>query len=163
MLNEQELEHILSVISTTYESLEDPQFFFVNEVIARCPYNAVIRQLEQWFLVEEDTDLNADVSFQYILKLGDNIWSLQLSMLGPYAAIYRVIKPGAAFKVLAPNTTSLSEADKVLMQVLRDNGILVLDQETLEYPVSLRLSYTEPGNTRIYQALFGDYDVLPWE
>ena len=163
MLNEQKVQDILSLILMKYKSLEEPQFFFVNEVVAMRPYNIVVQRIEQEFLVEEDTDLDADVSFHYVLTRGTNKWSLQLSMLGPYAVIWRIVKIGQILEIIDPTIELISEQEQALIQLLWDHGIHILDEDTLTYPIQLRLFYTEPEHTCIYQALFGDYDVLPWQ
>ena len=43
------------------------------------------------------------------------------------------------------------------------NSIRLLDRDALLIPVPMRLFNTEPENTRVYQALFTDTDILPWE
>jgi hypothetical protein len=39
----------------------------------------------------------------------------------------------------------------------------ILTSEVLKTRIPLKLFYTEPENVCIYQALFSDVDLLPWE
>jgi hypothetical protein len=39
----------------------------------------------------------------------------------------------------------------------------LLSRRELERPVALRLYDVEPENVRIYQALFEESDILPWD
>ncbi|HEY0607521.1 MAG TPA: hypothetical protein VGD58_31675, partial [Herpetosiphonaceae bacterium] len=111
MLSLDDVCSILSHITTTYRSLENPYFFFVNEIVANQPYKALLSHIQEIFDVEEDTDLNVDVSFQYVLSRDQKLWSLQLSMLGPYAAIWRVVGYGEVLEVIDPSTQPLSAVE----------------------------------------------------
>jgi hypothetical protein len=161
-MTEHQLQAILSHMRTKYRALDDPNYLFVVKAQHQKPYRDVIHALENQFDITEDTDLNVGVSFGYTLREGDTIWSLELSMVGPYAAIWRILVPGQELQVIDPNTKGLSTTESSLMRVLHTFSILVLDQASLEQQIPLNLSTIELEDTRIYQALFCQLDPLPW-
>lgn len=162
MNNQGIAEDVLQVIRQRYRSLESPDFSFVEQALAKRPYQTMMSILQQRFQVEEDTDPNDDVSFGYVLTRGQQRWILRVSMLGPYAVLLRLDAADNA-ALIDPATTELSALEKELVATLADHGIHVLGLEVLLQPVPLQLFNTEPENTRVYQALFTDSDVLPWE
>ncbi|HEY0602998.1 MAG TPA: hypothetical protein VGD58_08800, partial [Herpetosiphonaceae bacterium] len=145
-----------------YRSLENPYFFFVNEIVANQPYKALLSHIQKIFEVQEDTDLNVDVAFHYVLSRDQKLWSIQLSMLGSYAAIWRVVGYGEVLEVIDPSTQPLSAVEVELMNILENHGVRVLDEASLEIRVPFTLSYIPESGVRLYHALFGDYDPLPW-
>ena len=84
-------ENLKSIIFQKYGSLEAPRFDFVKEVLKARPYDGVIEEIRRKFTVEEDTDPNEDVSFGYVLVRGDKTWLLRISMLAPYAVLFRIL------------------------------------------------------------------------
>ncbi|MFY0577710.1 hypothetical protein ACN28S_28415 [Cystobacter fuscus] len=157
------MKEIIDVIRSVYGSFENPDFHFVSEALRQRPYKQIASHLERMFKTEEDTDANDDVSFGYILRgHGQQEWVLRLSMVGPYAVVLRLSGNGSA-EVVSPGAPTLEEQALKLLQVLSAQGIQVLSQDELMRPVTLSLYNTDPGNVRIYQALFSDTDVLPWE
>jgi hypothetical protein len=157
------MTEVIDVIRSVYGSFENPDFHFASEALRRRPYEQVVSQLERIFKAEEDTDVNDDVSFGYVLRShGQREWVLRLSMVGPYAVVLRLSGNGPA-EVVSPGAPTLEEQELKLLQVLSAQGIQVLSQDELMRPVPLSLYNTNPGNVRIYQALFSDTDVLPWE
>lgn len=110
--------------------------------------------------MEEDTDPNDDVSFGYLVTEGDHKWVLRLSMLGPYALFLRL---EASVTVVSGSTTPLSTPEETMLTILAQHGIHVMDMDELLWPVPLHLLNTDPRNVRVYQALFTDSAVLPWE
>lgn len=156
------LDEVLKLIRQRYRSLESPDFSFVEAALAWHPYETVMSIFHQRFQVEEDTDPNDDVSFGYLLTKGQQRWILRISMLGPYAVLLRLDESDNA-AVIHATTTELSALEKELTATLTDHGIHLLGLEVLLHPVPIRLFNTERENTRVYQALFSDCDVLPWE
>ena len=153
----------LSRIKEVYRSLDEPNFSFVMEATRKRPYEDVISEVVTTLGLasEEYNDPNDDVSFQYHLSRGDENWAVELSMLGPFAVVARI---GEGWdRVLIQNDSSLSELERQLLAILRSYGLRLLSREELEQPVPLRLFNAEPGDVRVYQALFSDIDVLPWQ
>lgn len=162
MMNAEEVQAVMDVIRSNYKSLQSPDFSFVRDTIAKRPYEKILRQISKHFQVEEDTDPNDDVSFGYVLTKGGERWVLRISMLGPYAVLLR-LHQAARIEVMAHRAQVSSSADKELITTLADNSIRLLDRDALLIPVPMRLFNAEPENTRVYQALFTDTDILPWE
>jgi len=162
MMNEEEVQEVMDVIRRSYKSLQSPDFSFVRDTIAKRPYEKILRQISTHFQVEEDTDPNDDMSFGYVLTKGGERWVLRISMLGPYAVLLRLHQT-AGIEVIAPRVQVSSRAEKALITTLADHSIRLLDRDTLLILVPMRLFNAEPENTRVYQALFTDTDILPWE
>lgn len=151
---------LLDVIKRNYKSLERPDFSFVSRAISSKAYDALIKNLRDLFDVEEITDSNDDVSFRYVVSKSNNQWIVELSMLGRYATVLRVLQPGQT-ELVSQNTSA--PEDKDIISLLLENRLEILGKDKLEQPVDLKLFNTEPENTCIYQALFSDIDVLPWK
>lgn len=161
-MTENHVQEIMTFIRRRYKSLENPNFSFVAESISKYPYEDLIRQIRTYFQVQEETDPNEDVSFSYSLFREQDQWILRISMIGPYAVLLRVGKSDAS-EIVSCTVRMLSISEKELMNILADNGIRLLDHDTLCLPIPLKLFNAEPENTRVYQALFTDSDFLPWE
>ena len=162
MITEKEKEELVTLIHEKYKALDAPDFSFVREVLANRPYAKVTQKIAQGFELEEDTDPNDDVSFGYLLTKGHQRWMLRISMVGPYAVLFRLDSP-EGIKVVSPGMPGLSAAETSLVTLLSEARIRLLDRDTLCLPVPIQLFNTEPENSRLYQALFVDSDVLPWE
>ncbi|MGH3800347.1 MAG: hypothetical protein ACRDTD_09495 [Pseudonocardiaceae bacterium] len=146
-----------------YGKLDEPDFSFVQEATDSRPYEDVIREVVTTLdlTYEEYSDPNDDVSFEYHLSRDDESWALELSMVGPFAAVARI---GDGWdSILVQSDPNLSELERQLLAILRSHNLQILSKEELEQPVPLRLFNTDPGNVRVYQALFSDIDILPWE
>lgn len=155
-----DIDTLSEVIERTYTSLEQPDFSFVSKAISSRPYDSVIQQMRSLFEVEEVTDPNDDVSFRYLLSKSNYQWVIELSMLGLYAAVFR-ISNASSIKVVTENTSIQEEQE--IFNLLIENKFNVLGKKELEQPLPLKLFNTEPENVCIYQALFSDTDVLPWK
>lgn len=163
MISDSEYLSILQRVRECYLSLDNPSFHFKRKAYAKKIYRHVELLLRGVFEVEDDTDINIDVSFQYVLYSTNLIWSVQLSMVGSYAAIWRVVKPGEILQVIDPSTLDLLEDEQKLMQILTQQDIKILDKSSLSIGIPLKLPYMETDKVRIYQALFTELDTLPWE
>lgn len=158
-----QFEKIQSVILQAYKSLSSPNFSFVMESIQRDPYADIVKQLRQIFRVVEETEPNYDVSFVYEVKKSNQYWLVKISMVGPYAIVLRLYNPGDKPTLITPSSSNLSAVEQSIFLLLAQHNIQILDRDTLLLPVPLPLFATEPENVRVYQALFSDEDVIPWE
>ena len=155
----EKLQILLDLILKKYKSLERPEFFFIRETEKLRPYDDLVHKMRKIFNVKEETDINYDVSFRYLVSRVDDQWLIQLSMLGPYAVVMGV-RDGPS-EIVEPD--SVMGEEKEIVNMLLQNKIEVLSEDILEQRVVLRLANTEVENVRIYQALFSDTDMLPWE
>ena len=152
---------LLPIIRCKYGSLEAPKFFFVQDALSKRPYDPLVQQLREDFAVEEDTDPNDDVSFGYLLSRNTQQWRLELSMLGPFAVLLRITEPGHV-DLVSHDLTARTEQEESILAILQRNDIKIMERNELVQPVAIKLQNTSPQNSRLYQALFGDTDILPW-
>ncbi|OQW61348.1 MAG: hypothetical protein BVN28_07750 [Nitrospira sp. ST-bin4] len=156
----EDTQRLLNVIQRKYKSFEEPEFWFVSKMISSQPYAPMVSHLQKLFTVQETTDPNDDVSFVYTLSKSRREWLLQLSMVDRYAVVLRGLDPVGCTFVSWDSPTPEEQALRELLQV---HHFTILDQQTLEQPCPLKMHNTDPENMCIYQALFSDVDVLPWE
>lgn len=159
MKNEFE-EIIMQDIKVAYGSLEEPNFIFKQRNYSSRPYNNIVSKLSSEFEVEEDTDLNADVSQQLTVKHKDGSCAVELSLVGRYAVLLRVFD-GCTPMVLTDQNSN--EYERKIIDIVEKNDVKILPQEVLEEKIELRLFYTERDRVCVYQALFSDTDFLPWQ
>jgi hypothetical protein len=155
------LDSLHKLIPFKYRSLDAPNRSFVADALAVRPYDSVIRNLKEFIAIEEDTDLNYQVAFEYVLRRETQVWRLELSMLGPLAVLLRADEQNVSV-ALTDDTPGISVTEQQILKTLVEAQITVLDQWTLSQPIPLRLYIAEPGEVCIYQALFTDTSVLPW-
>jgi len=153
------LDEINAAVLAKYGSYSSPTFFFQRIEVDRDDYKAVMADVRKIFDVREDTDLNIDVCFVFMLKADARRWVLSMSMVGPYAAVFRGIGDCGVSLVDTPSDDSL---ERDLFDILRKYSVDVLPRDVLETPCPLRLGYVRPPETLIYHALFTDTDPLPW-
>ena len=155
------LNDIVARCQEKYGSLSSPDFSFVEQSAERNPYSGLMRLLVKFLKLIDNTDTNDDVSFSYLLQKDERQWSLQLSMVGPYGLLMRVAEPSG--EILTSASRDLGDVERRIVDLLRSEGVQLLDRHTLEEPIALRLYNTEPEETRLYQALFTDASQLPWQ
>jgi hypothetical protein len=155
-----EAEELVRSARGRYGSLEEPDFSFVMEALRVRPYEGIEQELRQQFDVEEIADPNDDVSFAFVVGRGPRRWSLQLSMVERLALLMR-IEPEGNCRVIETND-AIDPAEQGLLALLQRHGVRVATADLLATPVRLMLSNTEPEDTCLYQALFTDSSVLPW-
>ena len=161
------VEAVVQSVVATYRVLDDPQFWFVEDSVARDPYRRMASQLKILFDVEEDTDPNDDVSFGYILTRkgapqSGARWILRASMVGPWAILLREA-PGGPPILVSERTPSPSEDESSIRTIVAGWGLNLLDEDLLTRRVPLRLPNAEEDDATLYQALFTDSGFLPWE
>ncbi|MCA1676041.1 MAG: hypothetical protein LC799_28995 [Actinobacteria bacterium] len=154
-------EDIFEQLKSVYGSLEEPTYFKINEVMDQRPYARLVQELTNFFQVEEITDVNEDVSFQYELILGDDRWMLELSAVGPYAVFSRYEAKGRRF-LITLESDDLEPPERQVADLLRRHGLRVMGRLDLDVPVRMNLFVTELEKVCLYHALFSDNDSLPW-
>lgn len=155
-------EDLLEQLRSVYGSLEEPTYFKINEVMAQRPYAQLVQELANYFRVEEITDVNEDVSFQYELTQGDDEWVLELSAVGTYAAFSRYGERGGR-PLVTPESDNLAPPERQVIDLLRRHGLRVMSRSDLDVPIRMNLFVTEPERVCLYHALFSDNDSLPWD
>lgn len=156
-------DELLSRIKKVYGSFDVPNFSFVGEAIDSRPHEDIISKITALgFACEENTDPNCDVSFNYQLYRGGRSWDLALSMVGPFALVTRGAYSWGPLAPITPNEPGLSKPERKLHAALCSYGLQLLSKEELEEPIPLKLFNTDPGDVRVYQALFSDVGI-PWQ
>ncbi|MBA2116602.1 hypothetical protein [Bremerella alba] len=154
-----ELKFVLEIIKSRYGSWESPNFDFVSTSLSHSPYATIVAELSSRYQVEEEMDVNDDVSFGYLISDFSSRWFLQISMLAPWALLMRIYDNGLSVVEL---NEELSSTESNITDILQRSNIKLLGKSLLSLPVPLHLHNTDPGSVRIYQAVFSDTEVLPW-
>lgn len=122
-----------------------PDYSATLAILARDPYREVRQQLASYWPVVDLTDPNSDLGFAYALEGHDELPTVRLSVVGPFATITDV-RGGDAF-------------DDTLESLLSAAGFAMLRRQVLEIPVT----FWEPEATGcIYEFLFEFDQGLPW-
>lgn len=156
-----DMQSIRTAILSKYGSLTEPRFDFVQAALDADEYRNVIQDLRSTFELSEDTDPNDDVSFGLLLRGELSSYVLRLSMIGRYAVLLRVDERNRS-QVVDPDAPASAE-ERTILETLRRFEIEPLARVTLTIQIPLELSNTTCASCRLYQALFTDTDVLPWE
>lgn len=147
---------ILTIIQKCYGSLEQPNFAFVQETVARAPYRQLVHELAQQFDLIDHTDLNYEVCFAYLLSRQGRQWFVELSMLGTYAVV-RDLDQNTIIE--SPKTTDPDSRE--ISTLLEKHGLTLLPQSLLQEPIAITLTNVQE-HTCLYNALFADVEPL-WE
>jgi hypothetical protein len=143
----------------------NPHFDFVGETAETEPYSSVISQIEVLAKVTDITDLNYEVSFGYAIEDHADVIVLRLSMVGPFATMFRVVNgalPEAApWEFLPPGNEARSVVERGLRDIIHGEGFRFLDQYALEQLVRLRID--DDACVAVYRALFDTLEGLPWQ
>lgn len=158
-------DEILPRVVARYGSMEKPDFHWVKAEYDRDPFVALRAALGSRLEVTDVTDLNSDVSFAYDLKSrgGDGVWTLRLSMVGPYATLIRHLPPTPIEAIVNGPRDARPPTETLVAEACTNVGYELLPRDLLGVPVKLRLFETAPERVRVYQALFSDVDFLPGE
>ncbi|MFI0448132.1 hypothetical protein [Actinomadura sp. 6N118] len=155
------MDEILRRIESAYGSLSEPHFGFIASGLEARPYAPLMEEVGQVFQVEDDTDPDDDHGFMYGLDREGRRWVLTISLVGPYAAFARLGKSWDT--ILTATVPGLLEEERWLINKLSSAGLKLLTREEMEQPVNLNLFNADPGTVRVYQALFTDTSILPWD
>ncbi|ASO18334.1 hypothetical protein FHR81_002737 [Actinoalloteichus hoggarensis] len=159
------LDEIISLITASYGGdLSNPHFYFVDPALERRPYHEIVNRIESIgdVRISEYSDANTYASFAYVIENCGRSWALELSMLGPIGVFARIGEHGWD-RLLRPGEGDLLPFECEVFGLLVEQKITFPVRAILEHPLDMILDYTDPGNVRVYHALFSDEDFLPWE
>ncbi|MFD2420481.1 hypothetical protein [Amycolatopsis pigmentata] len=156
-----ELSAFRECIVRAYGSPDEPDWGFVRGVVDRNPYRPLFDELALRFPVEDDTDVNCDVSFTFLIT-GKRVLSLKLSMVGPYATLLAVTgsDPDAPLQVVSRLEDCANDDERAVFQLVTRHGFRILTTEELETSTRFRLEDTDI--VPLYRALFAFEGLLPW-
>jgi hypothetical protein len=136
-----------------YGSLTTPNWAFVNDAVSRDPYGELARELVGFGDVADDTDVNYDVSFTYIVRRPRRPIVVRLSMVGPYALVLAVADDlDAPTTVIATADDTGSLGERAVVEFLAHKGFTLLDRETLERPI--RFTIDDAQVVPLHRVLF---------
>ncbi|MFJ2301859.1 hypothetical protein [Streptomyces sp. NPDC087787] len=78
----------------SYGSLQRPRYDVISKRLEKDPYRDLLEELERLGEVEDVTDLNCDVAFAWKIRTGEFGVVARLSVVGPYAAVFRLHADG---------------------------------------------------------------------
>ncbi|MBO2446093.1 hypothetical protein J4573_03260 [Actinomadura barringtoniae] len=132
--------------------------------MAKRPYAAFIERLSSRFEVIDTTDENEDVGFILSLSRGGEEWVLGLSAVAACAVFARADPVSQVWTdVLTGSSEGLRPDERDVIDGVAGLGLRLLGREQLERVVGLNVAGMEPGQVRVYQALFSAADILPWD
>jgi hypothetical protein len=143
------LEDISSSVRKAYGTDVQPTYRFVQEAIESDPYRWLVDSLKEWYTIEDDTDTNDDVSFNFILRSDDHAWRLALSMVGPFALLVDGDDPERSTVI-----TESTDPDEVrILRMVKAQGFEFMDRETLRMVLDVNYQDGEDEWT-VYHAVF---------
>jgi len=146
----------MAFVRDKYGSLSSPSYGFIEESMRNQPYSKVVDQLRSVSEdVSEDTDINDDVAFGYLVRKGREQVFVQLSMVGPCSMMRRVKSDGSG-EVL--DGEKLTPFETEVWNQLSRAGICVLGPKVLTQVIPLNAINSEDGTSTVYNALFSDVE-----
>jgi hypothetical protein len=158
-----DLLKIREAIGSAYKSLDQPDFTFVKKMLGSRPYEPLVRRLRDYAAVEECAEGEEDVCFSYFLKGRNALWKLDLSIVGPYGIFVRLKAKVSPDDFLHYKSKDAVAFETRILDILKGGGIKLMTAEDLATSMPMTLYNTERGRVRLYQALFCDRNLLPWE
>ncbi|WP_194858285.1 hypothetical protein [Myxococcus sp. AB056] len=156
------LDRLLRTIEAKYGSLDKPRFDFVETTLRKDPYALLREKISRAAEVEDLTDSNDDVCFSYRIRSTDGGLLLRVSMVGPYFVLTRPFSWGAHGRFVEPGEPR-EGLERQITEMCLQEGLIQIDRKTCEHPIEMPMFKTEPERVRIFNAIFTDTDLLPWE
>jgi hypothetical protein len=130
--------------------------------VRREPYSPLFDELARKFPVEDDTDINDDVCFTFLVTAA-RVLAVKLSMVGPYAVVMAVssAEPDAPLTVVPGPDAAANDDERAVLRILGRHGFRVLTEEELER--SVRFTLEDAEIVPLYRALFAFEGLLPWK
>ncbi|WP_372346882.1 hypothetical protein [Streptomyces sp. KL116D] len=139
------------------ESLVTPRRAFALTATRRQPYRDLVEDLAGIADLTDDTDINCDVCFSYVVGSRPPYF-IRLSMVGAYAAFARVNPSGGA-EFIFPGEAPLSEYERDVLRLFEVRRIRVLSRDQLNAAIDLKLPEIE--HVKVYNALFSPEEEMP--
>ena len=162
-MEHQEVSKFREIIATAYRSLEEPDFSFVKKVFSARPYDPLIKRLRDYAAVEECTEGEEDVCFSYFLKGRNQLWKLDLSIVGPFGIFVRLKSRCERSDFLHYGSADVVGFERKILDILKGAGVKLMTVDELSVEMPMTLYNTDREKVRLYQALFSDRSALPWE
>ncbi|MFE9306693.1 hypothetical protein ACIQCF_00380 [Streptomyces sp. NPDC088353] len=138
----------------SYGSLERPRYDVISKRLEKEPYRDLLEELERLGEVEDVTDLNCDVAFAWKIRSGEPGVVARLSVVGPYAAVFRLHTDGHETGE-SVTAGSCDEQDRRVIAAIEAAGFRILRSEELEQ--CMKINFPEcGGNASIYQVFFSE-------
>jgi hypothetical protein len=150
MPNFENPESIEEYLLNFYGSLSEPNYSKVILINDAQPYQNLIRKVSFYFCIQEIGDINYDVSFRYYLASSSGEWNLEISMIGPFALLYR----HNCHKNWGIFTEPNCDSEKKLVSLLKAANISLLDYECVARNSSLAPMNHGQKTMLVYNALF---------
>lgn len=148
-------DELMARLRAAYEELERPRRAFASKIELQKPYRELVSALESMVRLTDDTDLNEDVCFRYIVNVnGDtdrHTLFLRLSMVGPYAMFEREVGDRRMF-LISTEADCPSVLERAILRLLIRHGLMLMSEAHLAFRVHIKLPGIE--NPTAYNALF---------
>jgi hypothetical protein len=148
------LKVINEAIVGAYGSATEPHYGFSLRTYNRRPYQALVDELTQAFVLEDLTDLNYEVALSYVIR-GQEEHHLLLSLVGKFCVLYRSFS-----ELEIPMEQLDTEEGKAILRIVQPYRFTRLDPVTLQQRTCLE---HKEGRTTVlmtvWEALF-DYSQL---
>jgi hypothetical protein len=163
-------DDVLDKLRKEYSSLEEPTFYFSEKALTTNPYQSVIGKLGERFAVEDNTDTNYQICFEFTLLGKKHEYHLELSWVGPYGVLVSFAPPGRQLDKLLNDRAELDEEENVVKTILLENGIELLSRGELMERTPLNIDIQDiyqdeshqPKEVILYHALFSADRWIPW-
>ncbi|WP_406303486.1 hypothetical protein OHA61_15325 [Streptomyces sp. NBC_00885] len=139
-------------IQNAYEDIGAPRRSFVSAVEQSQPYRDLVHALSEVAELNDDTDVNCDVCFSYVLE-SDGLYFVRLSMVGLYATFERLHGHGGADLVTSRKDCS-SDFERDVFRLLTARGFHVLSEGELNSVVDLAPPDIDNGAVTVRNAIF---------
>jgi hypothetical protein len=154
------IQEIRRHVSDSFGDIHAPHYAKVSARLDTRSTWPELSSMIQIFWVKDVTDVNYDISMGLLLKDGIDEFKLELSAVGPYAAIMKLRQDKYYL-------TSLNEvmADARLVGALASTmrSRTFLSQSVMEREIPFGADEAGHVSRRIYTVLFSDIEILPWE
>lgn len=143
-------------VKLAYGAADHPRREFVRAAVSANPYRSLVSELAATLPVVDDTDINDDSCFVYLLRRGPTALILRLSMVGPYALVAADV-PDVGVTLL--ESADAQGDDAVRVQNLARHHLTVPPRDALLAPVAVDLP--DVADVRTYNVLFSPEEEVP--
>lgn len=152
--------HILRDIRATYGDLTSPNYQKISELFNIGIDYKELNKLAYYFWIKDVTDCNEEYCFSFLIKNDDNIYRLELSLVGRYAVLLKIDGQDAA--LLSHEYITQDKSLRIGFADLLQSRVF-LDRPTLEAHVELHSDDAgNDGRVPVYNALFASTSIPPW-